>query len=237
MLEWKRGASAGAAIAVGALVLIALTEIAAAKRPGGRHCALGVCHRVMTLAETGTQIGRLHHLKASYYDDCRHDRFNPCGLTSSGEIFRPHMPDNVASAIHPDGTILVLRNPATGLSVVARVNNFGPFRGDRKLDVSKAAAKRLGFASRGVATLEVMVVYAPTPAESRYAKKRRYDPVPGFIGATASMDSAYLKSADLTLPHRIAKSDATACRVAAKRSAPRLTPVASGGTLIRLARN
>lgn len=222
----------------GALLVCALPAIAEAKRPGGRHCAGGICHRVMTLAQTEAEVGKVRRLKASHYDDCRRDRFNPCGLTSSGEVFRPHMPDNAASAIHPDGTILVLRNPASGLAAVVRVNNFGPFRGDRKLDVSRATADRLGFARRGVASLEVMVVYTPTPAETRYARKRRYDPVPGFIGSAATIDTAYLRYADLTLHKRVARQDAVACQIAGKRRTPGLKLIAaSWQRLTRIAGN
>jgi len=234
-----RGTHFASAVLAAASVLCGLASVAEAKRPGGRHCAGGVCHRVMTLEQTEGEIGKVRHLKASHYDDCRRDRFNPCGLTSSGEVFRPHMPDNAASAIHPDGTILVLRNPETRLSAVVRVNNFGPFRGGRKLDVSRATAERLGFARRGVTSLEVMVVYAPTPAETRYARRRTYDPVPGFIGSAPSIDTAYLRYADLTYHRRVATLDAVACQIARKkRRAPGLKLIAaSWQRLTRLAGN
>jgi rare lipoprotein A len=239
MQQNGNGFTAGLATLAGALAFLALPSIADAKSPGHRHCAVGVCHRVMTLAETEAQIGKVRRLTASHYDDCHHDRFNPCGLTSSGEVFRADKPDNAASAIHPDGTILLLRNPATGLAAVVRVNNFGPFHRNRKLDVSRATAERLGFARRGVASLEVMIVHAPTAAETRYARKRHYDPVPGFIGSAATFDTAYQRYADLTLHKRIARHDAVACRIAAKRRAPRLKLVASlaGDAYTRLARN
>jgi rare lipoprotein A len=209
------------ALAAGA-ALLALPSVADAKRPGGRHCVKGTCHRVMTLSETEALIGRAHRIKASHYDDCRRDRFNPCGLTSSGEVFRPRAADNTASSIHPDGTVLLLRNPATGLAAIVRVNNFGPFRGDRKLDVSTATAERLGFARRGVAVLETMVVHAPSPAETRYAYKRRYAPVAGFIGHTASLDGAYAGYAGLAAkPTRLAgNASDVQCHLSARRRAP-----------------
>jgi rare lipoprotein A len=239
MLKNRNGFRSGLATLAGTLMLLAMPSVADAKKPGGRHCAVGVCHRVMTLAETEAQIGKLRRIKTSYYDSCRRDRFNPCGLTSSGEVFRPHTPDNTASSIHPDGTILVIRNPETRLAAVVRVNNFGPFRGDRKLDVSRATAQRLGFSRRGVAALEVMVIHAPTPAEARYSRKRRYAAVPGFIGLATTIDSAYMKYADLTLPTRMAQLDKTACHVAPDRRTPRLELIAalSDGSATRLAQN
>jgi rare lipoprotein A len=218
LTSWKITAGAVA----GVLALVSWPTEAEAKRPGGKHCYGGTCHRVMTLDETQALVGKLRKLRASHYDDCRRDRFNPCGLTSSGEPFRAHAPDNTASAIHPDGTVLLLRNPSNRLSAVVRVNNFGPFRGNRQLDVSRATAERLGFAKQGVAALEALVVQAPTPAEARYKRNRRYEPVPGFMGHADSIDSAFQRYADLTMTQRIARLDRIACQIAANRRAPRL---------------
>jgi len=222
MIMQRAGTQSGAIGIVGLLAILAWPTEAMAKRPGERHCYGGTCHRVMTLDETEAQVGKLRRIKASHYDDCRRDRYNPCGLTSSGEVFRAHIPDNTASSIHPDGTVLLLRNPATRLSAVVRVNNFGPFSGNRQLDVSRATAERLGFASRGVASLEVLIVQAPTPEEARYKRNRRYEPVPGFIGHAASIDSAFLRYADMTMRQRIARLDNRSCRIAANRRAPKL---------------
>ncbi|MBK9079233.1 MAG: hypothetical protein IPL91_08965 [Hyphomicrobium sp.] len=162
-----------------------------AKTPGAVHCFGGWCHRVNTVDEMDGMVGRRGMLLASYYDDCRRDRFNPCGLTSSGAVFRPDLADNAASPIFPDGTVLLLYNHKTKLAAVVRVTNAGPYRGDRKLDVSRATAERLGFRSRGVAELEVVVVQPPDLAEARYSKHRTYPPVPGFIGRFASFDDAH----------------------------------------------
>lgn len=172
-------------------LLTAISAVPAeAKTPGKTYCFNGVCHRVKTIQEMVALVGRDQNMAASHYDDCRRDRFNPCGLTSSGEAFRPNDADNAASPIYPNGTILLLRNPDTGLAAVVRVNNAGPYWGKRLLDVSRATAEKLGFARRGVKNLEVRVVAAPTLAETRYKKNRRYAAVPGPIGQFASLDRA-----------------------------------------------
>lgn len=198
------------------------TNPAAAKSPGHRHCYGDVCHRVMSLAQTAESIGKISKIVASHYDDCHKDRFNPCGLTSSGETFRPDEPNNAASAIHPDGTILLLRNAATQRTAVVRVNNFGPFKGNRRLDVSRATAERLAFAGHGVATLDVMVSYAPTPEEARYKARRRYPAVPGFIGRTASIEQAFLAYAETVEKRRFATLSARACQLPKRARTPRL---------------
>lgn len=179
-----------AATALSFPVAIAASDVAEAKTPGKTYCFNRVCHRVKTLAETTALIGKDLKFKTSFYDDCKRDRYNPCGLTSSGEVFRPAAPDNAASPIYPNGTVLLLRNPSNGQAVIVRVNNAGPYWGNRKLDVSRGVAEKLGFKRRGVADLEVRVVYAPTKAEARYKKRRNYARVPGPIGRFASLADA-----------------------------------------------
>ncbi len=181
--------------ALSALLLAAslpalMPATAEAKTPGKTYCFNGVCHRVNTLQEMAGLVGKDQTFKTSFYDDCKRDRFNPCGLTSSGEVFRPNDADNAASPIYPNGTVLLLRNPANGQSAVVRVNNAGPYWGKRKLDVSRGTAERLGFKKRGVASLDVRVVKVPTVREAKYNKKRRYDAVPGPIGVFASLERA-----------------------------------------------
>jgi rare lipoprotein A len=49
------------------------------------------------------------------------------------------------------GTRVRVRNRRNGRSVVVRINDRGPFTRGRIIDVSRAAARRLGFVSRGTA--------------------------------------------------------------------------------------
>lgn len=181
-----------------ALALAASTVPAAAKTPGHTYCFLGFCHRVLTLAETQDLVGKQTLLSTSNYDDCSRDRFNPCGLTSSGAVFQADRPDNAASPIYPDGTIILARHPKTQKSAVLRVHSAGPYHGKRLLDVSRAAAEVMGFSRQGVANLEVRIVQAPSKAEASYKKNRVYPAVPGYIGAFASIDEASVRYAALT---------------------------------------
>ena len=176
---------------IAALAVVTVAPSAAqAKTPGKTYCFNGVCHRVNTLQEMESLVGRDATFKTSFYDDCKRDRYNPCGLTSSGEVFHPNDADNAASPIYPNGTVLLLRNPSNGQSAVVRVNNAGPYWGKRRLDVSKGTALKLGFKNQGVASLEVRVIAAPTKEEARYKKNRRYEAVPGPIGQFASIGDA-----------------------------------------------
>jgi hypothetical protein len=182
-------AGTGGIIAATLGLLVGAGE-AAAKIPGSTHCYFGICHRVKTLPETERLIGRKIVVKSSFYDDCHVDRFNPCTLTSSGEVFKPHRPDNAASPIYPDGTKLLLWNPKTKAAAIVRVNSAGPYHSNRTLDVSRATAEKLGFRQWGVANLHIQVLSAPTQKETVYKKHRVYPAVAGPIGKFASFDLA-----------------------------------------------
>jgi rare lipoprotein A len=180
------GASALAAMAL----TVKLATPTEAKTPGSTYCYYGVCHRVKTIEETKALVGVEETITASHYDDCKHDRYNPCGLTSSGEEFHADRADNTASPTYPDGTMLLVWSPDTGRALVVRVNNAGPYWGDRTLDLSRAAADKLGYEGAGVGKLKVRVIKAPEPEEAVYVENRSYTPVPGDIGRYSSIDAA-----------------------------------------------
>ena len=181
------------AIAAAVVAIIGfLTSLpASAKTPGAVHCYGKWCHRVSTMDEMDGMVGRRGIIRASYYDNCKVDRFNTCNLTSSGEVFRPDAPDNAASPIFPDGTVILAFNPKTRKAAVLRINSAGPYHGDRRLDVSRASADSLGFRKEGVADLMVAVLKSPEFDEARYKKNRSYDRVPGYLGAFDTFDTAH----------------------------------------------
>jgi rare lipoprotein A len=88
-------------------------------------------------------------LNASWYQRGR--------LTASGERFNPDG-ISVAHRTYPFGTMLRMTNPATGATVVARVNDRGPFVKGVSLDVSRGAAHQLGMIRSGCAALRVEVL-------------------------------------------------------------------------------
>lgn len=149
-----------AVVAVG-LAAFASVETAEAKTPGKTYCYNGICHRVKTLDEMDNLVGHEEEVVASYYDDCKVDKYNPCTRLSSGEDNRPDLPDNAASPVYPNGTILLLKNPKTDVELLVRVNNSGPYRKGRLLDVSRAAAEELGFKKKGVARIKLTVISGP----------------------------------------------------------------------------
>ena len=178
-----------ALIGAAAALIVGATGVNA-KSPGARYCFNGYCYRVGTLPQTDTLVGWRGYLLASYYDNCHFDRLNPCGPTSSGAVFRADLPDNAASPLLPDGTIILAYNHKTGDASVLRITNAGPYSGKRKLDVSRAAAEKLGFHRQGVATLVVGVLQSPTLAEANYLRRRVYPSIPGYLGKFETFDIA-----------------------------------------------
>lgn len=208
--------------ALGAMVCIALScAPASGKTPGTTYCYVGVCHKVKTIPETAAEIGKPHHVIASYYDAPWRDRFNPRLETSSGEIFRPEDDDNVASPHYPDGTRLLVWSPINGAAAVVRVNNAGPYYSNRTLDASAGLAMQLGFGFRGIARVELLVLSAPRPAETEYALARRYAPVPGTIGTFKGLAEAH--AAWLQRPEAAVAAKETAAALADAAALPQRT--------------
>ena len=92
------------------------------------------------------------------------ERYNPDGLT-------------VAHKTYPFGTLLKLTNPENNKTVIARVNDRGPFAHGRELDASRGTARELGFISKGVTDLKVEVIlnkdyaiYAMTKSNDPWVK-------------------------------------------------------------------
>jgi rare lipoprotein A len=80
--------------------------------------------------------------------------------TANGELFDM----NRLTAAHrqlPFGTLVRVTNLTNFASALLRINDRGPGIDGRLIDVSRAAAKRLGFVGVGLARVEVDVVSFP----------------------------------------------------------------------------
>lgn len=78
-------------------------------------------------------------------------------LTANGEIFDP----NELTAAHrtlPFGTRVRVVNLANGQSVVVRINDRGPFKPGRIIDLSRAAAERIGLVRSGTGQVRIELV-------------------------------------------------------------------------------
>jgi rare lipoprotein A len=220
MIQIKAGLQTRSTLAITALATAGLMPSAAdAKTPGKTYCFHGHCHTVKTISETQALVGKTQVVKASFYDDPKNDRFNPSSINSSGVYFRSDKPDNAASPILPDGTKALVWNPRNKKTLMIRIDNAGPYWGDRTLDLSRAAAEKLGMG--GVGTVHMRVVAAPTKAEATYKLGRTYAPVAGFMGIFADLDAAFT-SVGKTLVAGLTPSPAAAPAPARAPVAPRV---------------
>ncbi|MGB7510589.1 MAG: septal ring lytic transglycosylase RlpA family protein [Pelodictyon phaeoclathratiforme] len=93
---------------------------------------------------------------ASWYGQETLDQHNG-QLTAYGEVFDPSRP-SAAHKYLPLPSIVKVTNLETRASMVVRVNDRGPFVGDRVIDLSAEAAKRLGFYQKGSAKVKIEVI-------------------------------------------------------------------------------
>lgn len=77
--------------------------------------------------------------------------------TSSRERYNLHGM-TAASPTLPLATYVKVTNLTNGKQVVVKVNDRGPFRHNRILDLSYAAAQKLGFAHQGLAKVDVVAI-------------------------------------------------------------------------------
>ncbi len=98
------------------------------------------------------QIGYTAEGNASYYADRFHGK-----RTSSGEVYNMH----AFTAAHrelPFGSLVKVTNLENDLSVIVRVNDRGPFKSNRILDLSLSGATQIDMVRNGIARVRIEVV-------------------------------------------------------------------------------
>ena len=124
------------------------------------------------------------------------------GQTASGELFSP----GKLTAAHrslPFGTIVRVTNLRNGRTVIVRINDRGPYTKGRIIDLTPAAAQRLGFSGLAPVTLDVI---APTATDTATSTAPASDTIP-------------TTTATITIP----TSDSTAASASASTRAPATT--------------
>jgi hypothetical protein len=119
------------------------------------------------IAKDGTQTG-----VASWYGKRFQGR-----STASGEPYNRH----ALTAAHkklPLHTIVKVTNLATDQSVIVRINDRGPFVGQRIIDLSEAAANEIGYRNHGLTKVKVEVIqYPPAKNENRAVARAAFSRV------------------------------------------------------------
>ena len=127
------------------------------------YVALGVRYYVMDSAEGYVEEGL-----ASWYGPKFHGR-----RTSSGETFDMHQ----VSAAHkslPLPTWVKVTRLDTGRTLTVRVNDRGPFKEGRIIDLSYQAAQALGITDEGLVRVEVRAIPRPKTATAPPDRETRF---------------------------------------------------------------
>lgn len=133
--------------------LVAACALAAAAAPSSASSSTA---RGSSLNDVASAIGRgvgvVQEGLVSWYGAAFHDR-----PTASGELFDAG-DLTMAHRTLPFGTQVRVTNLRNGRSVVVRVNDRGPFVGQRIADLSHAAAQQIGLVRRGVTKARIEVL-------------------------------------------------------------------------------
>ncbi|HHP7238955.1 septal ring lytic transglycosylase RlpA family protein [Longibacter sp.] len=129
--------------------------------------ALLVCLGLMVACATGTtsQTGKVapgmtERGEASYYADKFVGR-----QTASGDVYT-HRKLTAAHRTLPFGTRVRVTRLDNGKQVTVRINDRGPFKRGRIIDLSKSAAKRIDLVLDGVADVKIEVMSAANRGSS-----------------------------------------------------------------------
>ncbi|MBT8139954.1 MAG: septal ring lytic transglycosylase RlpA family protein [Gammaproteobacteria bacterium] len=148
-------------------------------RGGNRsvYTVFGKSYRVLDDAQGFRERG-----PASWYGKKFHGR-----LTANGE--RYDMYQMTAAHKHlPLPSYVRVKNMENGREIIVRVNDRGPFHGDRIIDLSYAAATKLGMLRKGTAKVEIEVIDAKAWQQAKRQKQR----APAFAAAPSIAKAANL---------------------------------------------
>ena len=124
-----------------------------------------------------------------------------------------------------------ITNPANGKSVVVRVNDRGPFHSNRIIDLSYAAAHRLGYIKTGSTLVEVeAIVPGKNDGMSRFNEARLATSAPGAVYAYNQPPS---QSSISCLPSPVADERDDIARIMAEKDKARDAAAADDEAPIR----
>ncbi len=103
-------------------------------------------------------------------------------LTANGEIFDP----DLVTAAHktlPMPNVVRVTNLDNGKSLVVRINDRGPFVAGRIIDLSREAARLIGYRDQGIARVRVQVLAEQTLRLEKLAKNGNFLEITGDVRA------------------------------------------------------
>jgi rare lipoprotein A len=144
---------------------------------------------------------------ASWYGAPHHGR-----RTASGEVYDM----NQMTAAHktlPFGTLLLVTNRDTSRTAEVRINDRGPFVKGRILDVSYAAARRLGVIAEGVFPVRLRIISLPGGKAEIPARPASFTGETGPVTARAGAETLSREVGGVATVAEVAVADRTVYRV------------------------
>lgn len=98
-----------------------------------------------TAEDLGSGMASFYGLRFAGRPTANGERFDPGGLTAAHRTL-------------PFGSMVKVTDDQTGKSVVVRINDRGPFHGNRVIDLSREAAQQIGLVQRGRAMVRLALL-------------------------------------------------------------------------------
>ena len=134
------------------IILILFSCVASPRYSSSTHKNTPKKHNSTPLKKNTVKQGEVIRGVSSWYGPNFHGK-----LTANGEVYDQYG----VTAAHktlPLGTVARVTNIDNGKSIILRINDRGPYVGDRILDCSYGAAIKLGFKDSGTANVEIKII-------------------------------------------------------------------------------
>lgn len=176
------------------------------------------------------KVGKPYQVAGIWYYPSENPNYNETGIaswygpnfhqkyTANGEIFD----QNGLTAAHktlPMPSIVEVENLENGRAIQVRINDRGPFVGDRIIDMSRKGAQLLGFDRQGTAKVRVRYLIGPSLAAQSMA--RGGEQVAAIDAPTAAPTDSFATEA---LPDATPKGSAYVPPMPSYAPPPRSTP-------------
>ena len=152
------------------------------RRGNKPYTVYGESYNVMNTGQGFSEMGR-----ASWYGEKFHGY-----ETSNGEPYDMYSMSGAHKTL-PLPSYAKITNLDNNKQVIIRINDRGPFHSDRILDVSYAAAYKLGMLGKGTARIKLDVIYVGSLAATNSAVASAQDSGNHYIQLVASKDQQKLK--------------------------------------------
>lgn len=166
------------------------------KRSGTSYVIKGKRYHILASAEGFREKGL-----ASWYGEPFHGR-----KTANGEIYDM----NKISAAHktlPLNTWVEVKNLDNGRKLLVRINDRGPFVRGRIIDLSRAAAEKMGMLKSGVAEVSLRAVSAPNAHQLAQTNKLSSLTEPAIsAGREESLGVRVISTANIELARQVVKA-------------------------------